>query len=82
VDYYIPSFWIALTVLLMSLPIAHYYAAYKTAQKNAEFQKDTISRLINREPVTYQEVNQTPPQPSTERYNAWGNEIVDIRDSD
>lgn len=41
-------------------------------------QNDTIQRLLDREPVTYAEVNKEPPKRTTERFAAWGNQIVDM----
>ena len=43
-------------------------------------QQDTIQRLVNREPVTYQEVGKDAPEPICQRYSAWANETIDLRD--
>lgn len=45
-----------------------------------EQQQETIQKLINREPVTYKELNVEPPKRSTERYAAWGSQTFDIED--
>jgi len=47
-------------------------------QRTIDRQQDTINRLINREPVTYQEVGTKPPKPNREVYAAWGNQMVNI----
>ena len=39
---------------------------------------DTIIRLVNREPVTYQEVGVNPPKPDRTVYAAWGNQMVNM----
>jgi hypothetical protein len=54
--------------------------SYERLQKVIYIQQDTIKRLINREPVTYQEVGKEAPEPKYERYSAWSGETIDIRD--
>lgn len=46
-------------------------------QATIDKQQDTIKRLLEREPVTYQEVGKEPPKPSREYYSAWSNQIID-----
>jgi hypothetical protein len=41
-------------------------------------QQETIQRLINREPVTYQETGAAPPKQSRETYAAWGAQMVNL----
>lgn len=56
--------------------IAHIHSKrFKTA---IDRQNDTIQRLINREPVTYAEVNSKPQKPQKEIYAAWGAQMVDL----
>lgn len=77
-DYYIPSVWIAVTVLILLLPIIHYRSRCQSLQHTIDHQKDTIQRLVNREPVTYAEVGMKPQKPIRERYAAWGAQMVDL----
>lgn len=81
-DYSIPSFWLALTVLVMALPIIHYRSKAQTLKRIVDSQRDTISRLINREPVTYQEVGTKQSKPNREIYAAWGNQMVDMNEDE
>jgi hypothetical protein len=77
-EYNIPSFWIALVVLLMLIPIVHYRSNSHTLQHIVNDQNETIQRLINREPGTYAETGQKPNKPAKEAYAAWGNQVVNI----
>lgn len=49
----------------------------RSQQKTIEAQQITIQKLLNREPVSYKEVNAKPPKPDTDRPIAWGGIIAD-----
>ena len=46
-------------------------------QTTIDKQFETIQKLLNREPVTYKEVNVKPPKQDTDRPIAWGGRIAD-----
>lgn len=73
---------IAIIILLVSA-VAQLYVInrlHKSCIKTLSNQQGTIQRLINREPVTYQEVGKEAPEPKYERYSAWSGEMVDINE--
>lgn len=47
----------------------------KNHRQTMKDQQETIQKLLNREPVTYKEVNVAPPKPDTDRPIAWGGMI-------
>jgi hypothetical protein len=73
--------WIA-TFLGVTLLVFtwHIVRSHERLQRTVDKQQDTIQRLINREPVTYAEVNAEPPTAAREFYSAWGGETIDAKD--
>lgn len=54
----------------------------KSNEKLIHAQQDTIQRLINREPVTYEETGQTPRKQERTVYAAWGAQMVDMNEDE
>jgi len=71
--------------LMIMLVSSWYFQAQmnKSHQKLINTQQDTISKLLNREPVTYAEVGNTN-RPKVEKtvYAAWGNQTVNLDTED
>jgi hypothetical protein len=68
--------------MLLACAAAQLYAInrlHRACIKTLANQQDTIQRLVNREPVTYQEVGKEAPEPKYERYSAWSGETIDTR---
>ena len=52
----------------------------RSQQTTINRQQETIQRLVSREPVTYVETGQKPPNPVRESFAAWGNEMINAEE--
>lgn len=74
------GYYIALFICIFVLFLQHMHV--KGLQRTIDRQHDTIQKLINREPVTYEEVGQKATRPVQERYAAWGSQMVNIEEEE
>lgn len=68
--------YIICTSSLIVCFIAYSLWIIRSLQRTIKDQNETIQKLLNREPVTYKEVNTQPPKLDTDRPIAWGGTIA------